>query len=129
MKRYFILGFLLLALVACSDNTNDAGTSIETNIINMDAVGGVKKIKIDVAGRWIASTDNPWITVSPANGVGSAVCEFKIDSALTADTRNGVVRIQNLSTWDTQEIAVSQQGFPYVIELEDAQKSINSYKT
>lgn len=129
MKRYFILGFLLLAMVACSDNTNDAGTSIETNIINMDAVGGVKKIKIDVAGRWIASTDNPWITVSPANGVGSAVCEFKIDSALTADTRNGVVRIQNLSTWDTQEIAVSQQGFPYVIELEDAQKSINSYKT
>lgn len=128
MKKYLILGFLSLAIVACSDDKSQGGTEIKTNNISMDAVGGVEKIKIDIADRWIASTDNPWITVSPANGVGSAVCEFKIDSALTAESRHGVVRIQNLSTWETKEIAVDQQGFPYTIEIEDNSKTIESYK-
>ena len=96
MKKYLILGFLSLAIVACSDDKNVGNTSLDTTSISMSAVGGVEKVKIDIADRWIASTDNPWITVSPANGVGSATCEFKIDSALTAEPRHGVVRIQNL---------------------------------
>lgn len=128
MKRYFILGFLSLAIVACSDSKNEGGTSLDVNSIEMDAVGGVEKVKINATDRWIASTDNPWITVSPANGVGSALCEFKIDSALTAEPRSGLVRIQNLSTWEYQEIKVNQQGFPYAIELEDNSEDIVSYK-
>ena len=129
MKKYLILGFLSLAIVACSDDKNVGNTSLDTTSISMSAVGGVEKVKIDIADRWIASTDNPWITVSPANGVGSATCEFKIDSALTAEPRHGVVRIQNLSTWESKEIAVTQEGFPYTIEIEDNSKSIESYKT
>ena len=129
MKKYLILGFLSLAIVACSDDKNVGNTSLDTTSISMSAVGGVEKVKIDITDRWIASTDNPWITVSPANGVGSATCEFKIDSALTAESRHGVVRIQNLSTWESKEIAVTQEGFPYTIEIEDNSKSIESYKT
>ena len=129
MKKYLILGFLSLAIVACSDDKNVGNTSLDTTSISMSAVGGVEKVKIDITDRWIASTDNPWITVSPANGVGSATCEFKIDSALTAEPRHGVVRIQNLSTWESKEIAVTQEGFPYTIEIEDNSKSIESYKT
>lgn len=128
MKRYLILGFLSLAIVACSDSNEQGGVSLDANTIQIDAVGGVEKIKINATDRWIASTDNPWITVSPANGVGSAECEFKIDSALTAEPRSGLVRIQNLSTWEYQEIKVEQQGFPYTIELEDNSQDIESYK-
>lgn len=115
-------------MVACSDDNSGGNSSLDTNLINIDAVGGVEKIQINVADRWIASTDNPWITVSPANGVGSAVCEFKIDSALTAESRHGLVRIQNLSTWEYQEIQVNQEGFPYTIELDDNTQQIDSYK-
>ncbi|MBR5863046.1 MAG: hypothetical protein IKY76_00630 [Alistipes sp.] len=128
MRKFLILGFLSLAIVACSDDKGTGNSSIENSNIRMEAVGGVEKIRIDIADRWIASTDNPWITVSPANGVGSAVCEFKIDSALTAEPRQGVVRIQNLSTWESKEIVVDQQGFPYTIELEEGSKSLKSYK-
>ena len=116
MRRYFILVFLSLAIVACSDDKSSGDITLQSNNIRMEAVGGVEKIKIDMADRWIASTDNPWITVSPANGVGSTVCEFKIDSSLTAEPRQGVVRIQNLSTWESKEIIVDQQGFPYTID-------------
>ena len=128
MKRFLILGFLSLAIVACGDDKGTGNTSVDNSNIRMEAVGGVEKIKIDIADRWIASTDNPWITVSPANGVGSAVCEFKIDSALTAEPRQGIVRIQNLSTWESKEILVEQQGFPYTIELEDNEQDLESYK-
>ena len=128
MKKYLILGFLSLAVVACSDSNEQGGVALDANTIEIDAVGGVEKIKINATDRWIASTDNPWITVSPANGVGSAECEFKIDSALTAEPRSGLVRIQNLSTWEYQEIRVNQQGFPYTIELEDVSQDIESYK-
>ena len=76
MRRYFILGFLSLAIVACSDDKGTGNSTVDTSDIRMEAVGGVEKVKVDIADRWIASTDNPWITVSPANGVGSAVCEF-----------------------------------------------------
>ena len=129
MRRYFILVFLSLAIVACSDDKSSGDITLQSNNIRMEAVGGVEKIKIDMADRWIASTDNPWITVSPANGVGSTVCEFKIDSSLTAEPRQGVVRIQNLSTWESKEIIVDQQGFPYTIELEEANQTLTSYKS
>ena len=129
MRRYFILVFLSLAIVACSDDKSTGDITLQSNNIRMEAVGGVEKIKIDMADRWIASTDNPWITVSPANGVGSTVCEFKIDSSLTAESRQGVVRIQNLSTWESKEIIVDQQGFPYTIELEEANQTLTSYKS
>lgn len=129
MRRYFVLVFLSLAIVACSDDKSAGDITLQSNNIRMEAVGGVEKIKIDMADRWIASTDNPWITVSPANGVGSTVCEFKIDSSLTAEPRQGVVRIQNLSTWESKEIIVDQQGFPYTIELEEANQTLTSYKS
>ena len=129
MRRYFILVFLSLAIVACSDDKSASDMTLQSNNIRMEAAGGVEKIKIDMADRWIASTDNPWITVSPANGIGSTVCEFKIDSSLTAEPRQGVVRIQNLSTWEYKEIIIDQQGFPYTIELEGEGKTLKSYKT
>lgn len=129
VNRYFIFLLSLLVAVACADDKSDAVMSVETSSVSVDAVGGVKEIKVDIADRWIVSTDEEWITISPANGAGAAVCEFKIDSALTAEPRRGVVRIQNLRTMQSHEVAVEQEGFPYVIELEDNSFDVESYKT
>ena len=128
IRKFLIIAFMSLAMVSCSDDEGGNGTLLPTNSIQMGAAGGVEQIKVDIAGRWIASTDNPWITVSPANGVGSVVCEFKIDSALNAEARHGVVRLQNLSTWESREITVDQEGFPYTIAIDDNSFDIDSYK-
>lgn len=127
--KYLFTLLCVVAVVACADDKSDSAMSVESSTIEIDAVGGVKSLKVDIADNWIVSTDNAWITVSPANGAGSATCEFKIDSALTVEPRYGVVRIQNLRTMQSQEIAITQQGFPYTIELEDNAFDVECYKT
>ena len=81
-KIYILLAFALL-VVSCGDDSTSDPLSLEEDIIAMEAVGGVEKIQVTANDKWIASTDNPWITISPANGIGSSMCEFKIDSAHT----------------------------------------------
>ena len=127
--KYLFTLLCVVAVVACADDKSDSAMSVESSTIEIDAVGGVKSLKVDIADNWIVSTDNAWITVSPANGSGAATCEFKIDSALTVEPRYGVVRIQNLRTMQSQEIAITQQGFPYTIELEDNAFDVECYKT
>ena len=127
--KYLFTLLCVVAVVACADYNSDSAMSVESSNIEIDAVGGVKSLKVDIADNWIVSTDNAWITVSPANGSGAATCEFKIDSALTVEPRYGVVRIQNLRTMQSQEIAITQQGFPYTIELEDNAFDVECYKT
>ena len=127
--KYLFTLLCVVAVVACADDKSDSAMSVESSTIEIDAVGGVKSLKVDIADNWIVSTDNAWITVSPANGSGAATCEFKIDSALTVEPRYGVVRIQNLRTMQSQEIAITQQGFPYTIELEDNAFDVEYYKT
>ena len=127
--KYLFTLLSVVVVVACADDKSDSAMSVESSTIEIDAVGGVKSLKVDIADNWIVSTDNAWITVSPANGSGAATCEFKIDSALTVEPRYGVVRIQNLRTMQSQEIAITQQGFPYTIELEDNAFDVECYKT
>lgn len=125
--NYILLTFALGIAVSCADDKGGVDFVLEQNTIKMEAVGGVEKIKLNASDRWIASTDNPWITVSPANGIGTTTCEFHIDSALTVEPRRGVVRIQNLDTNEEQELVVEQSGFPYGITLANAEVAIDNY--
>ena len=126
-QKIYILLALAFAVVSCGKDTTVLELSVETNNIEMEAVGGVKKVRVTANDRWIASTDNPWITISPANGIGEVTCEFKIDSALTVSSRRGVVRIQDLNTWEEKEIVVEQKGFPYSIEVSNVDVNIDNY--
>lgn len=101
----------------------------DCNEIAIDAVGGTRKVQIASDEAWIASTDNTWITVSPANGRGSAECKIVIDSALHSSSRYGEVLIQNLETLEERTISITQEGFPYTIELENPEVKIANYKT
>ena len=94
--RTIIFLSLFAAAVACqTDKTSDIFTT-EGIEFDVEAVGGVVSRVIPSDARWIASTDNAWITVSPANGRGTTECKFIVDSALTTTARRGVVRIENL---------------------------------
>ena len=125
--KYLLLTLALFAFFACQDSEEQGSAATDVSLIEMEAVGGVEKVAVNMSNRWIVSTDNPWISVSPANGVGATVCQFKIDSALTSTPRSGVVRIQNLDTWEEREIEVRQAGFDYTIEVEDADVSVKNY--
>ncbi len=127
LRKYIFLAFALGSFIACTDDKNRVDFALDENKIEVEAVGGVEKIRLNSSERWIASTDNPWISISPANGVGSVECEFRIDSALTVEPRRGVVRIQNLATNEQQELVVEQKGFPYGITLSEPEVEVENY--
>lgn len=128
IKTYISVTLLtLLALTGCSDDGKSVEFGLDSQSVEIGAEGGVRKIKISSEGRWIATTDNPWITISPANGRGSTECELLIDSALTNRPRHGAVRIQNQENQENREINIDQDGFDYTITLEDADIEIANY--
>jgi hypothetical protein len=128
MKQIRYMMFAVIALMcSCETEGTDNAFSTEPIAFDVEATGGVVKRTITSSERWIASSDNAWITVSPANGRATTECEFIIDSALTTSPRRGVVRIQNLATWEEREIVISQAGFDYTIEVEEPNVEIANY--
>ena len=127
VRVYIAMVAAALAAVACQPDVKvDFGTSADK--IEMGAVGGVERVKIDAEENWIASTDKPWITISPANGRGSRECSISIDSALLDTPRSGEVLIENLATHQTKRISVNQEGFAHTIELEEPEVKIANFK-
>ncbi|MBR6760386.1 MAG: hypothetical protein IKM03_08440 [Alistipes sp.] len=127
LRKYIYLALALGSLLSCTDDKNKVDFVLDENKIEVEAAGGVEKIRLNASERWIASTDNPWISISPANGVGSVDCEFRIDSALTVEPRRGVVRIQNLVTNEEQELVIEQAGFPYEITVAKSEVEVENY--
>ncbi|MBQ2248001.1 MAG: hypothetical protein II323_04500 [Tidjanibacter sp.] len=129
MKKIYKLMMVAAALcaVGCVQPENVEFAS-DCDEITIDAVGGSHKLRISSSDSWIASTDNTWITISPANGRGSAECRIQIDSALHNSARHGEVLIQNLQTHEERTITINQEGFPYAIDIEESEISIANYK-
>ena len=118
MKRYIAAVAVMLLAVGCDRGGELIEFEIDRTKIEISEVGGTELVQLSSGDDWIASTDNTWITVSPANGRGSTPCKIIIDSALTASPRTGVVRIENTRTWKSQDIVVEQRGYPYTIEID-----------
>lgn len=123
--KYIALILGGLAMVGCQEVP--VPFESDTNEIRIDAVGGTRKIQISSEDGWIASTKAPWITFSPANGKGSTTCQVIIDSALYDEARYDEVLIQNLATSEEYSIAITQEGFPYTIELDQQEVNISNY--
>ena len=127
IKRMIIAFAVASLAVACIDPNPqiDFGTDIDN--INVGPEGGLKKINVSSSGSWVAMTEYPWITVSPANGRGSVECTISIDSTLVTDSREGSVRIQSLDTDDKKDFYVTQEGFEYQIVLNDQKVDVADY--
>lgn len=124
--RYIALALVAIVAIGCVEEPVEFAS--DTYEIRIDAVGGKRKIRINSEDSWIASTKAPWITVSPANGKGSTTCDIIIDSALYDEARYDVVLIQNLATSEEYNIDITQEGFPYSIELDRQEVNIDNYK-
>ena len=134
MKKYlFLMAAISAALtVSCVDQNPQAGFGVETGTedgsIRIGPEGGVRTIKVTSPGEWLVMTENPWITVSPANGRGSTECTVSIDSTLAVEARNGAVRIQSLSDADDKhDFDILQEGFPYQISLKDSSVEVEDF--
>ena len=126
-NKIFIVAAMLLAAVSCKQNpVVDFGVDEKT--IAVGAEGGERTFNVSANGSWVAMTESPWITVSPANGRGSQACSIKVDSTLAFDQRTGVVRIQSLDdSSEKMDFEVVQNGFEYQLTLKDVKKELEDY--
>ncbi|WP_418991037.1 BACON domain-containing protein [Alistipes sp.] len=129
IRSYIAVILCALAFAGCSNEDKKVTFSLDSEDIRIGAEGGIRNVRVASAENWIATTNEPWITISPANGRGTAECRILVDSALTDTPRRGVVRIQNQKTMDNKEITIDQEGFDYAISLDEKEVSVANYAT
>lgn len=128
-----VLGAAAAAVIACQPK-EQIEFALDSDSITMGAEGGTQMINVSASGAWVASTDVPWITISPANGNGSQECRIIVDSTVyyIADqaSRQGTVTISETGSenYDSRDITVTQSGYGYSITLDDADVSIPEYE-
>ncbi len=126
LKRVLFTLSALIILVSCEEKIENF-FEVDTTKIEIGAEGGSRVINVSSNQRWAASTQATWITVSPANGKATTECKIIIDSALTFDSRENVVRISNLDTDEYQEFTISQSGFERTLSIDEPEVDLPDY--
>ncbi len=130
MKIYQAITLIISAgalFLGCTKSDPTVGFSTDQNSLKIGADGGTKTVKVSSPDQWIATANRPWITVSPANGKGSTECSILIDSTLIGSERTGSVRIQNQTTWENQDINITQEGYGYSISVSNQAVEVANY--
>lgn len=123
--------FLMLAVLAAGTScmqTPELEFGLDADQFAVGPAGGVLKVDISSSDRWYATTESPWLTVSPANGRGSVNCSIIVDSTILFAEREAVVYINNQDDASKNlELKVRQQGFPHMITVDKAKREVDDY--
>lgn len=117
------LGIVLAAglFTACSDKDDvdiPGGLALDKEEIAIGPQGGTEKIAIAASQDWVASTSEPWLMLSPANGVGSVEGTIKVDSTLSNTLRSTELSFQG-ANGQTRKLTITQFGYGKQIFLKD----------
>ena len=127
MKRISILFAIAIALFAScrEEGTEIIGFEVDKASVSMAPEGGTEYLQITSATEWVAVSDKPWISISPANGVGSTKCSIVVDSTLESDIRTATLRFSAKDEIPVS-IPVTQFGFAKRIVIKEPEVSIAS---
>lgn len=128
MKHIFkiALGIVCACIVtACSDDEEQIGFSLEKTEITFGAEGGTDKIGVQSADEWVAIASEPWLMVSPANGIGTTECKITVDSTLVNEVRTATISFTP-NGQAPQWVTVHQTGFDKMISIEKTELEIES---
>ena len=84
---------VMMAAVACVPHS-EVDFNVDQSLLEIGAEGGELTFNVTSSGSWVAMTESPWISVSPANGKGSQLCQVKIDSTLLFQQQRVVYGLQ-----------------------------------
>ena len=127
MKRLSIL-FAVTAILFCSCNEDEngiVGFEIDKASVSVVPEGGVEYLQVTSASEWVAISDKPWISISPANGIGSTKCRIVVDSTLESSARTATLRFSAIGETPVS-IPVTQFGFAKQIVVKDPEVKIAS---
>ena len=117
------LGIVLAAglFTACSDKDDvdiPGGLALDKKEIAIGPQGGTEQIAIAASQDWVANTSEPWLTLSPANGVGSVEGTIKVDSTLSNTLRSTELSFQG-ANGQSRKLTITQFGYGKQIFLKD----------
>ena len=117
------LGIVLAAglFTACSDKDDvdiPGGLALDKKVIAVDPQGGTEQIAIAASQDWVANTSEPWLMLSPANGVGSVEGTIKVDSTLSNTLRSTELSFQG-ANGQSRKLTITQFGYGKQIFLKD----------
>lgn len=116
-----VLGLVVcLSFAACNDDEeNTVSFSLDKSEVLLGAEGGADVVLVESNDSWTVSVSEPWLTVSPASGVGNAACTFVVDSSLVSGMRTATVRFVP-ATQPPVFVDVKQMGYGVVIVPENS---------
>ena len=117
------LGIVLAAglFTACSDKDDveiPGGLALDKEEIAIGPQGGTEQIAIAASQDWVANTSEPWLMLSPANGVGSVEGTIKVDSTLSNTLRSTELRFLG-SNGQSRKLTITQFGYGKQIFLKE----------
>lgn len=130
MKKIFnitlglVAGLFMVCSCSDSDNNGPAVFSLDMDNVTVAAEGGSDKIVVNAPGEWYTATSATWVSVSPANGFGSAECTVFVDSSLVNDMRSAEIRI--VAGNEVKTLTVNQTGFAKAINVKEKEIEIKS---
>lgn len=132
MKKFFHLPILFAVTIiffsSCWDEeVGITGFSIENDIKAITAYphGGIDTLQVNSEYEWYASIDEPWVSISPANGMGITKCYVTIDSTLSNTQREAVLTFTP-TIGEKYSIKITQGGYGKQIIIADTTKTIPS---
>lgn len=129
MKKITILLALVTILFASCDEKgiNAPSFSIDKLEEGIFAApeGGTEYLRVASTVEWIASANQPWLSVSPANGIGDTKCSVLVDSTLENGVREAKLTFETVEG-DRYTVKVEQGGFAKFISLKDSVKTIDA---
>ena len=110
------LGLIVcMSFVACNDDEGKSiGFSLDKNEIVLGAEGGTDVVLVESSDSWTVSATEPWLSVSPASGVGNAACKVTVDSSLVNEMRTAAIRFTP-TTQSAAFVTVKQMGYGKMI--------------
>lgn len=113
-------------MVACNEDDEIAtGFRLDKTEITVGAEGGTEYVMVHSQDEWVAVASEPWLMVSPANGIGTTQCRIAIDSTLVNDVRTATISFTP-DGQAPQEVAIHQTGFDKMIVVETPEIEIES---
>lgn len=110
-----------LMTASCSDSDDvdiPGGLAIDKEQIEIAAEGGSEQLAIAASQNWVANVDEPWLMLTPANGVGSTTATVVVDSTLMNGRRTtDIVFIGDNGQHRT--VSVKQFGYGKQIDIKE----------
>ena len=125
MKRPTIILLAVLLFAACQEENLLPRFEVDKPVITIGAEGGTEYLQVSSSTEWVAMSTEPWVSISPANGIGETKCNISIDSTLVDGARTATLYFRAVGE-NPLQVSVNQMGFGKQIILEDSVLSIAS---